>query len=112
MRRPVLFLSLALMASCAVGPSRQQLLAPLIGVSEADLVSRMGVPNRTYETGGIKFLAYDQQRVDVFPAYPWWGPWWGGNYGGWPQVIVRGCETTFEIEGGRVRSFTLRGNDC
>lgn len=116
MRRLGLFLLITLVSACVVGPSRQQLLAPLVGVTEADLVVRMGVPSRTFETGGIKFLAYDERHLDILPtapAFPGWGPWYYGYYGGWPpEVIVRGCETTFEVAGGRVRSFTLRGNDC
>jgi hypothetical protein len=116
MQRAGLLLLLALVSGCAIGPSRQQLLAPFIGVSETELVQRMGVPNRTIESGGIRFLAYDERRIDVIPGvgpFPGWGPWYYGYYGGLPpEVIVRSCETTFEIAGGRVRSFSLRGNDC
>jgi hypothetical protein len=116
MRGAGLLLLLACTAACAIGPSRQQLLAPLIGVSETELVQRMGVPTRSFETGGIRFLAYDERHVDVIPGvgpFPGWGPWYYGYGGGLPpEVVVRSCETTFEIAGGRVRSFSLRGNDC
>ena len=117
MRRAGLLLLLALLPACAVRPTRQQLLAPLVGVSETELVQRMGVPNRSFESGGIKFLAYDERRFDVLPRvgpFPGWGPWPYGyySYGLPPEVLERSCETTFEIVGGRVRSFSLRGNDC
>jgi hypothetical protein len=111
-----MFLLIVSLSACAVGPSRRELLAPLIGVSETELVSRMGVPNRTYDVDGVKFLAYVERREEVIPGvapFPAWGPWYYGYYGGLPpEVILRRCETTFELVGGRVRTFTLRGNAC
>jgi hypothetical protein len=119
MKHPAVLLLMAALGACAVGPDRRALLTPLIGATEADLVQRMGVPNRTIETGGIKFLAYTERHVDVIPGmapFPAWSPWYYGYYGGYggfpPEVIERNCETTFELVGGRVRSFSLRGNDC
>ncbi len=74
----------------------------------------MGVPARTYETGGVKYLAYDEHRVDIVAASPSYGPFWNGWYGGGfpPQVVELRCETTFEVSSGIVKAFTLRGNAC
>ena len=70
----------------------------------------MGVPTRSYETNGTKFLAYSEHRVDIIPGTPGVGFW---NLGAMPpQPIERWCETTFEVANGTVRSFTLRGNAC
>jgi hypothetical protein len=35
--------------------------ASMIGLPEADLIQRMGVPQRTYTSEGHKFLAYEHQ---------------------------------------------------
>jgi hypothetical protein len=67
--------------------------------------------------GGTKFLAYDEHRLDVLPAFPSDGPFFNGWYawygGGFPpQVIDLRCETTFGVTEGTVKSVTLRGNGC
>ncbi len=116
MRRVVLAVVLVVLTGCVIGPSRQEVLSQFIGADEATLVASMGVPNRTYTVGDVKFLAYVQQRTEVVQTAP--SPTWGWGWGpGWyspfpPQVITWGCETTFQIYRGRVASFTLRGNAC
>jgi hypothetical protein len=89
----------------------------LVGQSEADLVRQMGVPVRSFETDGHRFLAYLTRRVDVTPGSGVWAPFWArwqAPYGpdAAPEVVDYTCETTFEITGGKVQSFTLRGNAC
>ena len=72
----------------------------------------MGVPARSYEVGGAKFLAYDERRAHVVPGCPSYSPFFTGMFGGGfpPQFVNLRCETTFEVSGGTVRSFALRGN--
>lgn len=114
MRVPVLLLCLAA-AACATGPDRRVLLGALVGQPEAEVVRQFGVPDRSYETGGRKFIAYDERRTDVIPASPFLGGfgYFGYGYGGFPpQLVERGCETTLEVAGGRVVSWSLRGNAC
>ena len=117
MRRLAALACCSAMAGCVAGPSRQEVLARFVGADETTLVQGMGVPTRSFTTGGVKFLAYDEQHTAVIPSPP--GPiGWGYGYGyGWytpfpPSVVQYGCETTFEVVQGRVRSFTLRGNAC
>ena len=105
------------LAACQTGPSPQRIafLNTLIGRSETDLVRTLGVPNRSVETGGHKFLAYRQQDVTVLPGwnaypYPWWG--WGGFGAVSGEVVVNTCETTFELADSRVLRWSLRGNSC
>ena len=113
MRRSVLF-TLLLLAGCVVGPTRAQVMAQYVGADEATLVQALGVPSRTFTTGDVKFLAYDERRTAILPPPP--GPFWGWGYGWYSpfpaSVVQYSCETTFEIVGGRVRTFNLRGNDC
>ncbi len=105
-------------AACASGPDRRQVLASLVGQPETEVVRQLGVPNRSYETGGRKFIAYNERRTDLIPAGPFFGGFGGfgygyGGFGGFPpQLIERGCETTFEVSGGRVVSWALQGNAC
>ena len=106
-------------------------LARHVGQSETDLVREMGVPTRHFDTGGHRFLAYAKgyQQITGFPGDGfgfgyggWGGPWgtWGGGYGygfgggfgGPAEVVSYGCETTFEIDSGRVTGVKRHGNDC
>ena len=93
---------------------RQAYLSRFLGQPETTVVQQMGVPNRSYETGGLKFLAYDEHKLDIVPSFPTYNPFFTGWYGGGfpPQVIDLQCETTFEVADGTVRSFKLRGNAC
>ena len=115
--------ALPLLSGCVVSDiaQRQAELATFVGVPEADLVRSFGVPARTYETGGRRFLAYTERRLDVVPSYGGFGYGYGrfgygGGFGygaGFPtEVSERVCETTFELNGGRVAAATLRGNAC
>jgi hypothetical protein len=90
---------------------RQAFLATLIGKSEPDLVRAMGVPSASFETGGHRFLAYQEVWTDYYPATPGpWGWYWGGGFPA--EAFQRSCTTTIELNDGRVSGYTLRGNSC
>lgn len=117
--KPVLPLLLAaVLAGCAPPFDRPAFLATLVGQPEAELVRRLGVPSRTYETGGRKFLAYSEQRSNLIGGGPFFGGfgYFGsgvGYYGAFPpEIVERNCETTFEVGDGRVLAWSLRGNAC
>jgi hypothetical protein len=116
MHRAILLLLIGLLAGCVnLLAAREARLRQLIGQPEAVLVQQMGVPTRAYETAGVKYLAYVEQRIEVTPSFPSYSPFFmGGWYGGGfpPQVLDLRCETTFEVFGGTVRGFNLRGNAC
>ena len=121
---------LALSAALAVCNSlakREAFLNTFIGKNETEVVRQLGVPARSFETQGRRFLAYDERSADVYPGGPFWGgPFWGGPYYGGvrpfgygygayafsPYVAEWTCETTFEIVNTRVTSWSLRGNAC
>ena len=126
---PALALAGLGLAGCAYpDPQHVQALNGLVGKSETELVRARGVPSKTYETGGLKFLAYDMHRIDSLPGdagfYPGFGyggfgyggfgyGGFGGGFGGFgPEIIQRDCSTTFELRGGIVQRWSLRGNDC
>jgi hypothetical protein len=114
MRRLVLIVLTGLLGGCVDQLAmRQQQLSQLVGRPEAELIQMMGVPSRSYESGGVKYLAYTDGRVEVVPAFPYNPPpwvWYGPAFP--PQVVTLVCETTFAVSDGLVRSYTLRGNAC
>ncbi len=116
MRRIVLALAILLVGCVNQLAQRQAYLAQFVGKPEAVLVQQLGVPTRSFETGGVRFLAYTESRVDVVPGIPAYGfgpPYWGWYGGAFPpQVVNLVCETTFAVSDGIVRSSTLRGNAC
>jgi hypothetical protein len=115
MRRVSLLLLTGLLAGCVDELAvRQAQLSQLVGQPEAVLIQQLGVPSRSYETGGVKYLAYNEQRVDIVPGFPTYNPYFTGWYGGGfpPYAVDLRCETTFAIADGTVKSFTLRGNAC
>jgi hypothetical protein len=121
MRKTLAFAGLLFLTGCAYpSPQHVKALNAMIGKPEADLVRSYGVPTRSVETGGSKFLAYTKSRIESFPTGPYygygWHPYgWGGwGYPGWgyPDIAQFDCETTFELQGGLVKSWNLRGNAC
>jgi hypothetical protein len=111
----ILLMLSGMVAGCANQLAvRQAYLSQFIGQPEVALVQQIGVPTRTFESAGIRFLAYDERRFDIVPAFPTYSPFFMGWYGGGspPQVVEWQCETTFAVKDGTVASFTLRGNAC
>ncbi|MFC3123634.1 hypothetical protein ACFOD4_01060 [Pseudoroseomonas globiformis] len=113
MRRLILAIPL-LLGACATGPTLDQQLSTFVGQSEGDVVTRLGVPVRTYETEGRRFLQFEQYRTVIVPGDPWG---YGGGYYRRPWIspstyaTVR-CDLTFTLRGGRVESYAARGDGC
>jgi hypothetical protein len=99
-----------LLAGCASGiDERRSELAQWVGQPEVQLDAAMGAPHRTYDSGGMRFLTYEEVHVTqepLGPYYLWPGPatMWGTS-----RSI---CDTTFTVAGGVVRAFSLQGNGC
>ena len=113
---PALAASLALtLAACAApGPTLEQRLATFVNRSESELVAQLGVPVRSYETEGRRFLLFEQNSTVMVPGDPWAYGYWGMRRP-WAvpssYAVVR-CEMTFALREGRVEGFTLRGEGC
>jgi len=117
MRRLALTLPV-LLAACAQGPTLNERLSTFVNRSEGDLVAELGVPVRTYEADGRRFLQYEQRRTVAIaepglyrPYFGPWGPRWGYAPAP-PSYALVGCDITFALRGGRVESFTFRGSGC
>lgn len=114
-RNSFAILCVGLLAACAPAFDRPAFLATLVGQPDAEVVRRLGVPSRTFETNGHQFLAYAEHRFEVLSAgfgiggFGYFGPSFGYSPS---EVIDRGCETTFEVANGRVVTWSLRGNAC
>ena len=115
MRRLVLLCPLAAVAAgCATGPTLEQRLLPFIGQTEGDLVAALGVPARTYEADNRTFLTFEERRSYIvagdpflYRGYSRFGPYFAP-----PGYIVRACDITFTLRGGRAESFSARGDGC
>ena len=117
------------LAGCAAPVDRSPFLNSLVGQPETDLVRRLGVPTRTYETSGHRFLAYQERQTSIVGTGVGFGDFGGLGYGGYggfgyggfggfgttfsnSRIVERVCETTFDVAGGRVVTWSLRGNAC
>jgi hypothetical protein len=104
-----------LLAGCAVGPSLEERLAPLIGKREGEVVMALGVPTRTHEADGRRFLQYEERRATLYPGDLYWArPYsrFGPVLSPGPMLVTRSCDMTFTLRQGVVESFSLRGDDC
>jgi len=115
--RRLLLLGL-LLAGCATGPTLAERLQGFVGQSELQLVTALGVPNRTYDVEGRRFLQYEQRRVIYYqdPGFyrPYGGPW-SQRWGWWPPPAIPAtiqCDITFDLQDSRVRGFSFRGEGC
>ena len=113
--RRLLLVALPL-AACAQGPTMQERLQVYVGNSELELVTALGVPVRTYEVEGRRFLQYEQRRTAYYQdpgpyrPYGFWAP-----RAGWPGPVLPAtieCDVTFELRDGRVQGFSYRGQGC
>lgn len=119
MKKISLLLIVAL-TGCATTGGYERKLASFNGATELDLVRSWGAPQRIYEADGRKFLTYSSSRIISAPGM---APNYTmsmigstayinrvGGYGG--MTASRSCQTTFELENGRVVSYQYDGNDC
>ncbi|WP_203071005.1 hypothetical protein [Falsiroseomonas ponticola] len=123
--RPFLppLLSLLALAACA------QPAPPFdaTGLTEAELVQRLGVPAGSYEAEGRRFLTFEQQGGSapaVSPSIGFGVGRFGGGWGGGTAFgtgiglgfggggAPRGCSSTFELRDGRVVGSTRQGAGC
>jgi hypothetical protein len=104
---------LLLVAACEQGPTLEQRLSTFIGRSEGDIVASLGVPTRTFETEGRRFLQFESRRTVLVPQpSPYFGPFGPRGWGPVDTPVAVGCDVTFEMRDGRALSFSYRGNGC
>lgn len=115
----VVFLLTALMG-CATTAGYEKVLNSWVGSNETEIVRKWGPPAQAYETGEAKFLVYTSNRNVFLPgSAPNLTTTFIGNTaytsstGGRPAMNLNySCQTTFELRGGEIVSWSWRGNDC
>jgi hypothetical protein len=118
MRRPVAFGLPLLLLACAQGPTLAERLQVHVGQSEGDLVAELGVPVRSYDTEGRRFLQYEQRRSVAYTEPGLYRPWFGPYGPRWsyvpvpPSYRLLACDITFALRDGRVEGVTFRGDGC
>jgi hypothetical protein len=114
------------LAACAAEPASPTPNA-WIGATELDLVTALGVPSRTYEAEGRRFLAYDETGSPAPAIVPSFGFGMGSASGGWGSGTAVGtgiglsfgpyggygpCTTSFEIANGFVVAASRQPPGC
>jgi hypothetical protein len=114
MRSVGVVLVTGLLTGCTGGlAERQAELSQWVGQPEVQLVAAMGAPNRSYDSGGLKFLTYEEVHVERGPGGPYYfGPGPAGPSGFGGVVFSTVCDTTFTVAGGLVKGFSFRGDGC
>ena len=124
----VLFFALAVLGGCATPTptptpttaNYEKIIDSWLGASEIDLIRSWGPPQRSYEAGGTKFIAYiDSRNVQIDGIAPSYQTSIIGNtaytepVGGTSSLNLSfSCETTFEISNGRIVGWRYQGNNC
>lgn len=123
--RPILPLLLPLVALAACAQPAPPLDAT--GLTEAELVQRLGVPTGSYEAEGRRFLTFEQQGgsgPSVTPSIGFGVGRFGGGWGSGTAFgtgiglgfggggVPRSCTSTFELQQGRVIGVTRQGAGC
>jgi hypothetical protein len=89
-------------------------LAKLVGMTETELVRRLGQPDSSSGDISQKFLVYDNidaRYVHASAGYRYDHDY-GYSFGRAPAIAEFNCKTTFVIVSGRVRAYDLTGNGC
>ena len=109
--------SLALLVFGCTGhgsESHRAELSSFVGLSEAELVRRLGQPDASSGNVGQQFLVFN--NIDARYVNPSAGYHYDhdNSYssGRAPAIAEFNCKTTFVIENGRVRAYDLTGNGC
>lgn len=109
-----------LLAACATTERYERSLNALVGLREAELVQQLGRPNRTYESGGFRYLVYTTSDTATVAGMANGYQTTGVgvherrvSVGGSPDLAIEAaCTTTFELDQGKVVAWAHKGNYC
>lgn len=122
MRIVLALLCCLFLANCAGDEHYKEKMDRWVGVSEKQLVTSIGIPDKEYTVDrNTRMLAYRDRRDVEYPGT--FSTCLGGGYGGrfgynncvgaYPgRVETYDCETTFMIVKGRVARWGTRGSGC
>lgn len=118
-----------LLAGCVNYEKQEEAFdASMIGLPEAQVIQRMGVPQQTYEANGHKFLAYNHESQSYISDGGFGGSMGMGGFGGGMmgmgpydfgepsfdsgETDVMSCQTVFDLLNGVVQNFARHGDGC
>lgn len=115
-----LICALLVLAGCATSANYQKNLNAWVGEDESALVAKWGKPNKTYEVDGFTYLVYNTSGEASSPGINTdsqstvAGTSIFGGANGWIPSLTfwSTCQTTFEIQKGKVVTFEFKGADC
>lgn len=102
-----LFIALFVLSSCATAGKLNAKLDADIGLSEAELVAKHGIPDKTATVGATKMLGFrknlgrtiDTSLAASFSADPY-------------QTVDAYCYVEFTLRNDRVEKYRYEGNKC
>jgi hypothetical protein len=109
-----------LLGGCATSANYQKTLNAWVGEDDSVLIAKWGKPYKTYQVNEFTYLVYvtsgevsspglysDAQNTVVGTSI------FGGANGWIPSLTFWStCQTTFEIQKGKVVTFEFKGPDC
>lgn len=119
--RNLILIAVLLLSSCASTADRNARLDRWIGASEKELVSALGIPDKTYQLDrGTRMLSYVEIRNREYgSSFNTCLGGYGGRFGynncigAYPPAReTTACETTFMLVQGRVSKWGLKGSGC
>jgi len=94
------------LAGCATTSAYEHSLDAWKGRSQADLINARGAPAETFDSDGHTFLVYLSSTVVPFTFMP-------NTLGAHADhTKSKFCTTVFDVSGGVVVDWALKGNDC
>jgi len=108
------------LAACGSEEGLRKILDSYVGANENALVSRTGIPDRTYTNGDTKFLSCRKANSGYVPGTP---PSYYTSCGAYTCATTpvggsagfaynNHCTVTFTVQGGRVANYRYEGNAC
>jgi Tfp pilus assembly protein PilP len=109
-----LICALLVLAGCATSANYQKNLNAWVGEDESALVAKWGKPNKTYEVDGFTYLVYNTSGEASSPGINTDSQSTVAGANGWIPSLTfwSTCQTTFEIQKGKVVTFEFKGADC
>ena len=115
-----LIFALLVLSGCATSANYQKALNVWVGEDESALVAKWGKPVKTYEVDGFTYLVYNTSGEVSSPGInsdsqsTVAGTSIFGGANGWiPSLTFWSyCQTTFEVQKGKVVTFEFKGADC
>jgi hypothetical protein len=112
--KKILLILFMLVTGCATEQKYIDYCNAFRGAREKSVIQFWGIPNKTYEADGYKYLTYFNH--DAVYTHASYNTIYSGNYanttGYSSRPVDLDCETTFILKNGKVKDYTYKGNDC